>query len=268
MIPNGYIRLHRRILTSNLWHLKPHQIMVALVCLLKAQWQDAKVRGFEVRRGQWLTHYDAIRDLCPGRVSSRQIRHSIKRLASKEIGFLDTQVVTRFGRRFLLITICKYEEYQGQPDKVVTRFGGELGSRLSHGCHTSVTTIKEEVKEREKDVNDRGCGNGGYVDNSDPIGKVKVELPAGSPSELIAELAGKKALDNIALVDRIIELTGDTDSQGYYERRVRQIPHGKIERMLGAVKEAISLGEIRKSPGALLAHLMEQEIRDRTEQGG
>ena len=246
MTTEGYIFLHRKILDSDLWALTSEQIIVALVCLLRARWSDGIVKGIPVKRGQWLTHYHTIQECCPKTISLSQVRHAVKRLSSKEVTFFSTRVVTRFGRRYLLITICKYEDYQTPNAEGITRFSTGVVSRVSDGYHDN----KRRIEELKNENNRRGP-----VDNSR-------KDRTGDIANLTSDLAEEKAINNIALVDQIIEETGDRESRAYYERIVRQVDHFVIQRMLGTVHETRNLGEIRKSPGAMLKHLIKLELKE------
>jgi len=147
--------LHRRILDSDLWSLSPTQVCVAVVCMLKARWEPGRVQGIEVKRGQWLTHYEDIRHLCPRGTTFNQVRQSIKRLASNEIGFLHTEVVTRFGRHFLLLTVINYDTWQNLANRVPTGHHTDSNSPFTFASHSLHTTITEEVKEVEEKKNTR-----------------------------------------------------------------------------------------------------------------
>jgi hypothetical protein len=149
----GYVFLHRKILESDLWALTKEQVLVGIVCLLRARWSDGTVQGIPVQRGQWLTHYQEIKDACPGKITASQVRHAIKRLSSKEVTFISTRVVIHLGRRFLLITICKYEDYQTPNGEGVTRFDRRVSSRVSRGCHDNkIRKEKEKNKDKDKDT--------------------------------------------------------------------------------------------------------------------
>ena len=150
VMDNGYVFLHRRILQSELWSLRPYQILIAEVCLLRATWRDTKVQGIQVKRGQWLTHYQAIADLCPRDTTARQVRHTIKILSSERIGFLVTRSVSHRGRHFLLVTVCHYNRYQPGSGRRVTRLVSRCVQWLSRACHRSVTTLNEDLEDLEE----------------------------------------------------------------------------------------------------------------------
>jgi len=149
-VDGGYVFLHRRILDSDLWCLRSHQIIIAEICLLKAVWKDCVVRGVPLNRGQWLTHYSTIHELCPKGVSIRQVRRAIETLSDSKVGFLDTQVVTRFGRRWLLLTVNNYEGYQAPGLITGTGVSTRSGTQGADEGQSGGTTIKEEVKEVEE----------------------------------------------------------------------------------------------------------------------
>ena len=108
---DGKLWLHRKILDSDLWALPFGQRIVALTCLMKANWKDGTWFGKTVKRGQWATSHDQIREACGKRwISKESVRRSLASL--RRIGFADTLPDTINGRSYLLVTICKYKEYQ------------------------------------------------------------------------------------------------------------------------------------------------------------
>jgi len=153
MRTNGYIRLHRRIASSNLWALKPEQVMIAITCLLNAEWRDVRRMGYDIKRGQWLTHYYEIAKLCPGTITPKQVRTALSRLSSKTVRFLGTREVRITGRRFLLLTIYNYSKYNDPAEKRAQgRAHGSAQERARTG-HKGGTTIPKEV---EENYNSRG----------------------------------------------------------------------------------------------------------------
>jgi len=147
-VNDGKIWLHRKILDSDLWALPSAHIIVALVCLLKANWEDRMVRGLVIRRGQWLTHREDIAGCCPKDVTERVVRRALSNLA--KLGFLVREVVFISGRRFLLVTICKYNEYQTSNARAVRSTVRSTVRERSDGGPLAVRTLTEEVKEGEE----------------------------------------------------------------------------------------------------------------------
>ena len=252
---NGFVLLHRRIQKSDLWRfLKSKQIIVAEICVMNANWRDEVYMGLTVKRGQWLTHYHTIQECCPKDISIKEVRGTIGKLSSQEVAFLGTRSVMLSGLRYILITVNNYETYQPEilfDEKTGTWSGTRSGITWAQGGHNKGMTINEEVKEREESENNRRAP----VDNSR-------KDRTGDIANLTSDLAEEKAINNIALVDQIIEETGDRESRAYYERIVRQVDHFVIQRMLGTVHETRNLGEIRKSPGAMLKHLIKLELKE------
>jgi hypothetical protein len=150
-VNDGKIWLHRKILDSDLWGLCSRHIAVAEVCLLKANWEDRPVRGIMVKRTQWITHHAEIARLCPPDVTEKVVRTALAHL--KRLGFLGTQVVIQSGRRYLLITICKYNEYQNPGIGSGRRLGTRLGINRADGGQMVGTTLTEGIKEVEEDKN-------------------------------------------------------------------------------------------------------------------
>jgi len=77
--------------------------------LLKANHKDNKFEGKIIPRGSLATSYDSIaQDL---KLSREQIRLSIKKLKASQ------ELVTKRTPRYLLVTLVKYNDYQGRDAK-------------------------------------------------------------------------------------------------------------------------------------------------------
>ena len=215
---NGYVRLHRRIQESNVWQLRSAHITTAETCLLNAVWQPEgrKVHGFQVERGQWLTHYHEIADKAPPDVTAKVARTALSHLASRNVRFLGTRSVTLSGLRFILITIWNYDKYNPLKGPI----SGRRAHGRAHGGHMEGTTLPEEGEEVENNVK-RQRPN---VDNSGP-----------DPQDLIA---------------RIVELTGDAKSGGGFAVLIAKHGHDYVEGKLGEYRDKVREGFKPDNPGA------------------
>lgn len=232
---NGHIQLFRRILTSDLWGYKSTYAIVALTCVLNARWKDGTVQGIKVKRGQWLTHYAEIVDKTPPDVTIKVARNALKWLASAKVSFLGIQLGIHLGRRFLLITICKYEEYQAPIGGMGTLLGTDMGTGRAQGGHDN--NIIKGRKGRKKDVN-----------------------------ALLKGLASEKDVDTQAIVADMIRETGDSDARGQWAMWAGRVPHQEIRRMLSVIKDARLTGHC-DTPAALLVHLLKKWKRGRGNEG-
>jgi len=109
----GWIWLHRKIQESSLYQsLNSKQRDVMIQCLLmanhkKQKWEWEK-KTYWCERGQFITSLDSITRNCGNDVRVQSVRTALLKL--EKWGFL-TNESTKTGR---LITICKWETYQGK----------------------------------------------------------------------------------------------------------------------------------------------------------
>ncbi len=69
-----------------------------------------------------------------------------------------------------------------------------------------------------------------------------------------------KALQNKELLSQIIMTCRDLDSINYYKKVVREVPKFKILSALSQVKEAQTLGRVRKNAGAMFTDIIRRVI--------
>jgi hypothetical protein len=137
---NGYIKLYKKIRewkwykSSETYHLFSHLI-------LSANFKDSEFMSETIKRGQLLTGLFSLSNQTG--ISIRAIRTGLERL--KQSG----EITIKTTNRFSIITICKYEDYQGQDienDKPTTS---------QRQTNDKQTTTSEEVKNDKNDKNDK-----------------------------------------------------------------------------------------------------------------
>lgn len=107
-VTGNWIKLSRSILDWE-WYSEPNTFRVFVDLLLNAQYKDSRYRGNEIKRGQLITSQDAI---CKRTGLSRQnVRTALANLQST--GEINQQT----NQHFTLITICKYDTYQGESEE-------------------------------------------------------------------------------------------------------------------------------------------------------
>lgn len=142
----GYIKLYRSYIDWEWFSdYKTAHLWTYLLC--RAQWEDTRWRGIQIRRGQLLESLPSIASKTG--MSVRSVRTALNHL--KSTGEV-TDEVTGFGR---LITIVKYEEYQGQDfedDRLSDRLSDREPTGYRQGSDREPTAYKEvkEVKEVKK----------------------------------------------------------------------------------------------------------------------
>lgn len=113
----GYIKLYRSLLKWE-WIDTPNVLVLFVHCLLRANYQDTKWHGIEIKRGELITSYSKLAKFTG--LSVQQVRTSLDKL--KETG----EVVTKSqqGSKHTIIRVCNYDKYQGQQtfNKEITKY--------------------------------------------------------------------------------------------------------------------------------------------------
>jgi len=101
---SGYIKIHRDILGWE-WYNNHNTKIVFFHLLIKANYEPKKWQGINISRGQFITSYQSLSEQL--HLSVKQIRTALKNL--KKTG----EVAIKVASKYSIITICKYEHYQG-----------------------------------------------------------------------------------------------------------------------------------------------------------
>lgn len=118
---DGWIKLHRRLVEWE-WYLDSKMVHLFLHLLLMANSEDGEVRGVHVRRGQYLTGRKALAKETG--LSEQEVRTCLDKLTntktppkstSKSTSKATSELTIKSTNKFSIITICKYEQYQGKP---------------------------------------------------------------------------------------------------------------------------------------------------------
>lgn len=100
-----WIKLHRS-LTDWRWFSSPETLQLFIYFLLSANYETKEWQGIKVKRGQLLTTLSCIHK--DTSLSLQQIRTAISRLKRTK------EIKTDSSNKYTLITVCKYEDYQGE----------------------------------------------------------------------------------------------------------------------------------------------------------
>lgn len=100
----GYIKIFRKLLDWE-WIDQPEMVCLWINLLLRANHTDREWHGFTVKRGQFVTSLPNLAKIAGQTV--KQVRGSLDRL--KRAG----QVACKSTNKYTIITICKYDNYQG-----------------------------------------------------------------------------------------------------------------------------------------------------------
>lgn len=101
----GYIKLYRSLLKWE-WIDNPNVLTLFIHCLLRANYQDTRWQGIELKKGSFVTSYDKLSKATG--LTIKQVRNGIAKLEqSGEIRADKGQ-----GKKPTIISVCKYEQYQ------------------------------------------------------------------------------------------------------------------------------------------------------------
>jgi len=108
---NGWIKIHRILITKPIWLAStPEQKVILITILLMANHQESewewKGEKFMVKPGEFVTSLESIKKESGKGVSIQNIRSALTRF--KKLGFL-TEQATKAGR---VISICNWDHYQ------------------------------------------------------------------------------------------------------------------------------------------------------------
>jgi hypothetical protein len=133
----GWIKLHRKI-TEWEWYTTPNMFQLFLHLLLTVNYEDDRWEGMTIKRGQRIFGYRKLSQETG--ISIQSIRTCLKRLKSTQ------EVTIKSTRKYSLITICKYEEYQINEKECNTQTNTQTNTQLTHNQHNLKNIRSKEVK--------------------------------------------------------------------------------------------------------------------------
>lgn len=141
----GWIKLHRKILSNDLWN-DPTTFRLFILLILKAAHKDGvKIKDIELKRGQYIRSYSKLQEdleYIEGRgykkVSKSSITRSIKKLIKNGIVQIHE---TKHGTLF---TIINYEKYQGFDEHSENEHGTVHETNLERSWNEVGTNLEPE----------------------------------------------------------------------------------------------------------------------------
>lgn len=160
---NGYILLHRQLLGSEAWKLKPESFKVLITILLKVNFQPGSFyfnsQIINVNAGQTITSIENLaKDSGPG-ISVRNVRTALNQLT--KLDFLTYETTNRYT----LITVVNWAKYQTIKSKP-----------------TNKTTKKRQRSDKEATKNRQQYKNDNNDMNEKKGEEVKKDIPANIPA--------------------------------------------------------------------------------------
>ena len=100
---NGYVRLFRKFVNWE-WYKNNITKIVFLHCLLKANWEDSKFEGNEIKRGSFITGRKKLSEELG--ISEQEVRTSLNHLISTN------EITIKKTNKYSIISINNYDAYQ------------------------------------------------------------------------------------------------------------------------------------------------------------
>lgn len=134
---DGYIKLHRQIIEWG-WYEDANTFRLFIHLLLKANYYDSEFKGRTVKRGQRFT---SISNLAKEiKLSDKAIRISLDKLIKTN------EVVVNGANNGTMITVCKYDIYQGNSETKGQTKGERKGKRRATNKEEEEIEEKKEIK--------------------------------------------------------------------------------------------------------------------------
>lgn len=143
----GWIKLHRQILDNEIWHDVTTFRLFTLLLLQAVHKDGVKVKGIELKRGQYLRSYSKLAEDLEykekrgyKKVSKSTVLRSVKKLVEER---MVSVYETDYGTVF---TIIKYHEYQGFDDDNKTLIE-TVNEPLSERNRNEIETLSKQEQE-------------------------------------------------------------------------------------------------------------------------
>lgn len=143
----GWIKIHRKLLEWE-WYDDNNVVRVFLHLLLTANFETKRWRGIVIERGQIVTNINELAN--DTNLTPKQTRTALEKLKSTN------EIDTKGANKYTLITICKYETYQGCENAEGQTKGEQRANKWQTDGNQRATTkeYKEYKKERKEEIID------------------------------------------------------------------------------------------------------------------
>lgn len=142
-IGNTWIKVHRKLLQWE-WHECPTTLSLWLHLLLLANYQTKQWMGITIHRGQLVTGLMSLSHFTG--LSIKQVRTSLRRLQE------GNQIVIERAKGRTLLTICKYDVYQGDGCDKGQEKGNEWAAQGQEKGNPRATTKESKERKETKEI--------------------------------------------------------------------------------------------------------------------
>lgn len=132
---SGWIKIHRQLLDWE-WYSDTNCRLLFLHCLLKANFEDTKWRGVNIKKGSFISSLGNLAKSTG--MSVRTLRTTINKLKST------SELTSKGHAEYTMFTIVKYNQYQSTDKPTV-----KLSTSNRQSTDKQPTTVKEEKEFKE-----------------------------------------------------------------------------------------------------------------------
>lgn len=237
----SFITVDRKILKWE-WYQDVKVFHLFLYFLLRANWEDGRWKGIEVKRGQLIT--GRLKLSKDTGLSEREIRTCLTKLKTTN------EIAIKTTSKYSIVTVCKYDTYQNKFDKIDQHIDQQ---------HVQRETNERPTRDQQTTTNNNTNNN--KEDNKVFINKPKAENFNGLPEIKIGSViqlikitkqvdVSEKDVSGLWEVFKIQNLTGKKyyeDEDAVYSHFINWSKTQKIEKNAG-IKQHNTVGG--KSAGA------------------
>ena len=232
---NGYIKLYRSLLKWE-WNDNPNVLTVFIHCLLLANWESKNWHGEIIERGEFVTSVEKLSAYTG--LTIQQTRTALNKL--NESGELLTK--TKRGRRYTIIRVCNYEQYQEQQ-----RNNNEITTNQQRNNNEITTTKEYKNKKKERIYYESDVLNQTFIDYVDMRKRIKAPMTDKAVKLAMNKLEKLSQGDNdkaIKILEQSImnswkglfELKEEKKTNKFNNFEGRQYSNDQLEKMLGVNK--------------------------------
>lgn len=146
----GYVKIFRTFIDWE-WFQKPEMVQLWLYLLLKANYQDAKLQGKTIKRGQLFTNLAKI--AAETGLSTQTIRTCLNRLKSTG------EITTESTSKGTLINIENWDKYQIEIDDSNTESNEQINKPLTNDQQTANKRLTNASYYKKKEKNEKNEKN-------------------------------------------------------------------------------------------------------------
>lgn len=152
----SFITVDRKILKWE-WYQDVKVFHLFLYFLLRANWEDGRWKGIEVKRGQLIT--GRLKLSKDTGLSEMEIRTCLKKLKTTN------EITTKVTNKYTIVTVCKYDFYQNKYDTGIQQNNQQSIQRTTNEQPTTnqQLTTNNNNKEEYKEEGSKGVYLNGFA---------------------------------------------------------------------------------------------------------